>query len=351
MVVAVVIPDRLGPEEYAYFIEQSFRNLAAQFPMHRFCFFGSADQHILLPQIQWIKKPGSRNFFSRWWWYHLRLPHELKKINADILIGTEAVFCPQAPCPQSVVLPNGFFHLPGRGLGRPNISPIKKAEHIAVFRQEAKEWLVQGDRLPTEKVSLIPVAVATHFAALPYEEMEAVRAQYTAGAAYFLCTGISELTWVLKAFSRFRKRQKSSLRLVVLCPTDARGMEQQLARYRFRQDVVLLHNLEAGDESRLYGAAYALIDGGAHSRIPLIKALQCQVPLLTCAANRLFLGEAGLYFDPEDSLQLSEQMMLVYKDENLRTRMIENGFPLAAQHSWENCTRSWWQCITAAISK
>src|SRR5687767_10091466 len=124
MVVTVVIPDRLGQEEYAHFIEEAFRNLAAQYPLHRFCFLGPAILHNLMPNMQWIRKPGGRNFFSRWWWYHLRLPRQLKKMNADILIGIEGVFCPRAPCPQAVVLPDGFFYFPGPPLGRRDASRI-----------------------------------------------------------------------------------------------------------------------------------------------------------------------------------------------------------------------------------
>ena len=355
MVFAVVIPGRSAQEEYADFLEEAFGKLAAQYSMHRFCFLsGSVANSPTLPNVQWIKKPGTRNLIARWWWYQVQLPHQLKKLDVDHFIGAEGWFSRRGPCTQSLVLPHGFFTLSGSPGLRPGAFHLKKAGAIAVLVQDVKALLVQNHRLPSEKIHIVPTAVPDHFVPLEYGPAEEVRAQYTGGSAYFVCTGVAgrdSITWVLKAFSRFKKRQKSSMKLVVVGYNDA-AMKQPLMQYRFRQDVVLLSNLETEEEARLYGAAYALVDGGrGRSRTTLIKALQCGIPVLTIAANHSLLQEAALYFEPEDQLQLAEQMMLVYKDENARARIIENGNILAAGHSWEKCTSALWACITAAMKE
>ena len=72
-----------------------------------------------------------------------------------------------------------------------------------------------------------------------------------------------------------------------------------------------------------------------------------QAGQLQVVANRPLMKEAALYYEEE----LAEQLMLVYKDESLRKRLIENGRDLRSLYSWENCTDRLWQCMTAAINK
>ena len=137
--------------------------------------------------------------------------------------------------------------------------------------------------------------------------------------------------------------------VLVTSEADQAAINQQLSGYRFRQDVVLWLVKEPGEEARLYGAAYAVVAAAAGSLTSIVKALRCQVPVVTVDENRAFTQEAALYF--KDQQGLAEQLMLVYKDENLRSRVIESGRDRAALHSWENCIAGLWQCIAAAVNK
>ena len=350
MVVAVLIPDGRAGEEYALFIETAVRALEAKHGMHRFCFIAAAGETGTNPQ--WIRKPHTRNRLSRWWWYHLQLPRLLKKLGAAVFLATEGSCSMRTRCPQCLLLPHTFFGSSEKNSGHPlpGAGHVRKAGSVAVFSESLKTALQQRYRLPAEKICIVPAAVAAPFRPLDDREVEMVRDRIAAGTAYFLCTGLREpdtLLVVLKAFSQFKRRQKSNMKLVVpVADLEFAPMNRQLEGYRFRHDVVLVPSIPAGEEPQLYGAAYAVVhvsDSGTET----IKAVQCAVPVITVAANRPLMKEAALYYEEE----LAEQLMLVYKDESLRKRLIENGRDLRSLYSWENCTDRLWQCMTAAINK
>lgn len=348
MVIAVVIPDRSAANEYSVFMETAIRKLAAVQPMHRFCFFSAAPPNGGTANEEWIRKPCTAKMLSRWWYYNVRLPGLLKKTGAGLFLATEG-YTARTTCPQCLVWPQVFFAFSNSSYLsiRPGATHIKKAQAFAVFSGTVKASLEEQYQLPSEKTVVVHAAVAADFVPLDSEAAQVVRDQVAGGTAYFLCTGLrrhGSLLMLLKAFSQFKKRQKSSMKLVVAASAaDHVAMNQQLAGYRFRQDVVLLHAGETGEEARLYGAAYAVVGAASGTGTTLVKALHCQVPVLTVEENRSFAQEAALYF--QDQQQLAEQMMLVYKDENLRSRVIENGKHLASLHTWQNCTAELWQCM------
>ena len=61
------------------------------------------------------------------------------------------------------------------------------------------------------------------------------------------------------------------------------------------------------------------------------------------------IGEdAALYFDPHDVKDMGEKLMLIYKDENLRSRLIEKGKEISRKYSWERTADLLWESILDA---
>jgi glycosyltransferase involved in cell wall biosynthesis len=62
-------------------------------------------------------------------------------------------------------------------------------------------------------------------------------------------------------------------------------------------------------------------------------------------------GDAVLYANPNDVDDLAKQMMLIYKDEKLRTALIEKGFVQAKQFSWDVSAVKLWELIEIIAKK
>jgi alpha-1,3-rhamnosyl/mannosyltransferase len=61
-------------------------------------------------------------------------------------------------------------------------------------------------------------------------------------------------------------------------------------------------------------------------------------------------GDAYLYFDADREQDLAEKMMLLYKDETLRARLVANGEQRLALFSWDVSAGHMWQCILKAAA-
>ena len=57
-------------------------------------------------------------------------------------------------------------------------------------------------------------------------------------------------------------------------------------------------------------------------------------------------GGAALYADPIDADAIAKQMLLLYKDESLRSKLITEGIAQAAKFSWDKTSDLMWQSIT-----
>lgn len=70
--------------------------------------------------------------------------------------------------------------------------------------------------------------------------------------------------------------------------------------------------------------------------LPIIQAMASGTPVLAAKAGSLpeIGGEAVLYFDPADALDLADRIKLIIEDNNLRQCLIKDGLKRAVDFSW-----------------
>lgn len=75
--------------------------------------------------------------------------------------------------------------------------------------------------------------------------------------------------------------------------------------------------------------------------IPPLEAMNCGCPVLAAQAASMpeVCGDAALYFDPTDSVELSGLLMRVFQDEGLRHGMVAKGRERSSQFSWNKAAR------------
>ncbi len=216
--------------------------------------------------------------------------------------------------------------------------------------QEASLILLpyEQDRLSlAEAYPQIAPRMATLFPALeePVEALgwagqEQVKLKYTNGRDYCLYAGpLSEEAGViqaLKAYSNFKKWLLTGMPMVLAGPhtADTDRLEKKLETYKYKADISLYADLEEEEWKNLVAGAYMMVCPAATGYAqPIAWAHSAGTPVVTVNDLRLreWVGTAAAWSEPGDLEQLAHSMMLLYKDENTRSQLIEKGREQAAR--------------------
>ncbi len=72
--------------------------------------------------------------------------------------------------------------------------------------------------------------------------------------------------------------------------------------------------------------------------IPLIEAMRCKCPIVCSDRTSIpeIVGDAAIYFNPENSDEIAEKIVLVLESSRIRDELIEKGNNQGLKFSWEN---------------
>jgi glycosyltransferase involved in cell wall biosynthesis len=238
---------------------------------------------------------------------------------------------------------------------------LRKANRIAAVSEFTKNDIIKNYRIRAEKIDVVYNAVKSSFQPLGWDEKDRVKQKYTDGKEYFLYTGAihprKNLINLLKGFSMFKKRVQTTMKLVLAGRLAWKNEEflQLLKTFKYREDVILTGYLPEGELVELTAAAYALVYPSLFEGfgVPVLEALACEVAPLTSRGTAMeeIAGNAALYFDPNDVTDIGNKLLLIYRDEDLKQKLVENSKEILPKYSWENSADALWQCIEkAAIS-
>ena len=360
-------------EGYGYFINEVFQVLTKQYSQHQFYFLFDRpyDKQFVFPNnvTPIVIRPSASRPILWKYWYDIKVPLVLKKIKADVFVSPDGFCSLTTKIPQCLIIHDlSFLHYTGAYkknylLFYKYYIPkfLKKAQTVATVSNFTKQDIIQHYKTDPDKISVIYSGVSTILKPLDWEQQDLIKERYTAGKEYFIFFNAVHHSYnlvnLLKAFSIFKKRQKSEMKMVLAERFAWKNKEflQLLKTYKYKDDVILLNYLKETESAQLLGAAYALIypfSSGAFAA-PIVEAMKCNVPVLAIAhpSTQEIGKDAALYFDFSNITDTAEQMMLIYKDEVLRSKMIEKGKLIIEKYNWQQTADLLWQSITKAIIK
>lgn len=327
------------PEGYEDFMFSLLNNLSIKNPQHQFIYIFDKPYN---DSLVWAKNitpiiagPKTNNSLRLQYWFNYKIPALLRKHKAGVFLSLEGICSLRTKVPQCLLISNlGFLQ---------SSSPVKKQyrfykKHTAAFLAKAKtivtlsahskNIIANQYKIALENIAVVHAGADEIFKPLDWEAQESVKEKYADGKAYFLCSTNSNLINLLKAFSFFKKRQKSSMLLLITGNMDE-SFKKELKTYKLRNEVKLLEDLDKTELSKITASAYAMVHPVLYDDIalPALQALQCQVPLLTTDSGSLtaVFGDAALYFNPENFEDIAQKMMLVFKDENKAKQLVKAG--------------------------
>ncbi len=330
---AAIIPHLLqGSSEHQFFLVFD-QNPAAAFKNM---------QHVNLL----VLKPKADSAATRALWYDLRLPALLSGHKIDLFLGTAGYISLRSPVKQVLLLHDALSGekapsatgWPGTWYRRRLPSMMEKAS-LVISGTHAQI----NDFLPMAKPKQTAVIPACSFFSIDFQPDEKVREEtrkkLTGGTLYLLCRegwespddGIE----LLLAFAAFKKRQQTGMKLVLMgTPPAEKSWEDKIKTYRYREDIIIIDTPSANEAlSKVLCSAYALIHLPASGKMFFLQAaFQCGVPVITWPLPSILevAGEAALYCTDAPGETVAQNMMRIYKDENMRAGLIKKGLEYAA---------------------
>ncbi|MEJ7769523.1 MAG: glycosyltransferase [Chitinophagaceae bacterium] len=326
------------------FIMETIIEIARQYPADGFMCLTHEKKPVIsdLPSniaFHYIKK-GILKWLNVKWWYKYQLPQILSKLPPGLYITLDNHYIRNGGLPTCLFLTDSLSLLKQQAYkriarsGRSLLQSIKRSTVTITFSEHLGD-LLKKQGLPEGKIKFLKLAASSKIEPLTWTDKEIVKVKYAEGCEYFLYSGDvdphTDLLDLLKAFSQFKKRQQSNMKLIFAVNTTALTIkfQEKLATFKFRDDVHIVRNCTAQQRDELLGAAYAVVCPARLEYFPIniLRAMKAGVPVIASEIPviKVVAGDAVIYPDSNDEGGFAKALQLLYKDENLRSRIITAG--------------------------
>jgi glycosyltransferase involved in cell wall biosynthesis len=356
-------------EGYGHYTAELFRRIVLLHPEHEFFFLFDRpyDESFVFAKnvTALVIGPQARHSVLIRWWFDVSVTRTLKKIKADVFVSPDGFCSTTTSIPQLLVIHDlAFLHYPQfisgshlRLYKSRTPKSITRAKKIIAVSAFTKQDIIDKYEVTADKVSVIYNGARAVFQPVTAEERKLIKETYADGKEYFIYVGSihprKNLYNLLKAFSVFKKRLRSNMKLLIVGRLAWKydAFVKSLDSYKFRNDVKLMHHVSDDELVSLLASSYALVYPSYFEGfgLPLVEAMACRVPVI--CSNRSALpevgGNAALLFEPDNYEEMADRMMLIYKDETFRSKLIENGGERLPLFNWDKAATDFWQEIIA----
>ncbi|MFH0891293.1 MAG: glycosyltransferase family 1 protein [Candidatus Falkowbacteria bacterium] len=226
-------------------------------------------------------------------------------------------------------------------------SAIKRARKIIAVSQFTKNDIINQFKVNEKRITVTLEGIASEFKDDLKKNDKNVLLRYNIKEPYLLYVGNAyphkNLEWLMGVFTAIR-REKPALHLVLVGKDD----------YFYSRLKKIVEKTESGhilfpgyipdsDLRAVYRLSLAYVFPSLYEGfgLPPLEAMANGCPVITSGRTSMpeILGEAAMYFDPENKEEMIRQVDRVMSDQDLRLTLINKGFEQAKKYSWDNCAR------------
>ena len=235
----------------------------------------------------------------------------------------------------------------------------RASESLVAVSEATKADLVQTYGLNPARISVIYNAPGGNFAPQSAAEQSVVRARFSQSQPYILFVGAlhprKNLVNLLRAFDAFKTRTGSATQLLVVGRQawKAGPIFEVYQQMRHREAVRLTGRVTDAELVQLYAAARCLayVPYFEGFGIPIVEAQASGCPVITSNVSSMpeVAGpEGALLVNPFDVAAITEALVQLDADPDLREQLITRGFGNVQRFSWAQSAEQLWACIVEA---
>jgi glycosyltransferase involved in cell wall biosynthesis len=311
--------------------------------------------------------PQARHPFLFYIWFDFSIPKVLKKYKADLFLSPDGYLSLRTKVPQLAVIHDiNFVHRPDDlpwliakyyNYFFPKFARI--AKRIATVSFYSKEDIARSFKISYDKIDVVYDGINQIFEPLSEQEKSKIRNKFTGGSEYFLFVGAlhprKNVSGLLKAFDAFKEETSNNIKLMIVGGEMHKtgDIYETFDNMHFKSDVVFTGRVSTDDLHDIFGAALALtfVPFFEGFGIPVVEAMSAGVPVI--CSNTTSIPEVGgnavVYADPMKIDQITDAMLKLANDKELRKDLIEKGFEQKNKFSWDETAHLLWESVKRTL--
>jgi glycosyltransferase involved in cell wall biosynthesis len=315
-----------------------------------------------------VVSPQARHPFLYYAWFQHSVKGLLNKMQPDLFLSPDGFLSLGAKCKQLPVIHDiNFLHHPqdSKWLTAKYYNYYfpqfaKEASRIATVSEYSKQDLINNYGISAQKIDVVYNGINSFFKPLTNTQKEQTKQKYTKGKNYFVNVGSlhprKNIANLIRAFSLFKKESQSDLKLVLAGPHywGLSEIHKIIAETHLKEEVIFTGRLADEELNCVLGTAFALTFVPYYEGfgIPLIEAMQVQVPVITSNVTSLpeIAGEAALLVDPLEVTEIKNAMLQLFQKPELREALISKGNLQKQKFSWEKSGDLLWESILRTVN-
>lgn len=228
---------------------------------------------------------------------------------------------------------------------------VKQCKVLITVSEFEKNRIRDFFGIDDSKIKAVYNGVSDHFKKISdLDELQRIKKKYHLPDRFFFHLGNTDpkknTKGVLAAFSDFRKKTKLDIPLVML--DFERGELEKLVN-EIGDPEIINHIFLTGyvintDLPAIYSQCSIFLYPSLRESfgIPILEAMACGVPVITANTSSMpeVSGDAAYFVDPFNYSEITEGIIKILNDNNLRNKLIEKGFKRAEQFSWKSMAGS-----------
>jgi glycosyltransferase involved in cell wall biosynthesis len=358
-------------EGIGWFSFETLKRITTNHPEHTFYFIFDRPfdkQFIFGDNVKPIViGPPTRHPVLYYLWFEFSIPKILKEINADLFISPDGFLSLKTKIKSIAVIHDiNFMHYPKDfpfllRLYYRYFFPkfAKKANRIVTVSEYSKKDIVEQFSINEKNIDVVYNGSNSIYEPISDAEKELTKKKYTSGNNYFLFVGAlsprKNVSNLLLAFNDFKIKTQSKNKLVIVGEKmfKTRHLSQIFENLQFKDDVIFTGRMLPENLKNLYSASIALtfVPYFEGFGIPIIEAMNCETAVITSNKTSMpeVSGDAAILVNPFSVESISDAMIELQDNTELRSKLIEKGNQQKQEFSWDKTASKFWKTIEKVI--
>lgn len=315
-----------------------------------------------------ILSPQARHPFLYYLWFEFSVAAILNRLKPDLFLSPDGYLSLKSNCKQLAVIHDiNYEHYP---MDVPFLERkyyqhffpkfAQKATRIATVSEFSKNDIVETYKINPSKIDVVYNGCNELYTPINEITKQQTKLKFSQNCDYFLFVGAlhprKNISRLFQAFDKFKNDQPSTIKMVIVGVKYywTREIKHTYLNMKHKEDVVFTGRLSTENLKNVLGSALAMtyVPYFEGFGIPILEAMNCDTPVITSNITSMpeVVQDAALLVDPFSIDSIANAMLYIYKDEDMRIKLIQKGRKRKLDFSWDKTANELWKSIEKAVN-